>query len=143
MNMNLDEETKLTLLKVGKGIGEIEKVREVWINETCYNETYIDKLKLIPKGCSGGECSFTLFESEGINKPFKIKLESICAKEGMCEEFGESFECCLEWRAETDEEVLIKAEKEMQRILNKIASVTLERESRTKEERFEEIEVNI
>lgn len=141
MNMNLEEEKKETLLSIG--IGEIEKIREICINDSeCFNETYIDNLKLIPLGC-GEFCHFKLYEENGINKEFKVKLESICSKEGMCEEFGESYECCLEWRAETDEEVLIKAKLKSKEILNKIVSVTEERESRTKIERFEEIEIKI
>ncbi len=145
INLNLNSEDKLTLLKVGDGIGTVEKVREICINDSeCFNETYIDNLKLIGEKVNDKFTgNFKLYEEGGINKEFKVKLESICSKEGMCEEFGESYECCLEWRAETDEEVLIKAKLKSKEILNRIVSVTLDRESRQKENRFEEIEVNI
>ena len=80
INLNLDTETKEVLSGVGDGIGTIEKIREVCINDSeCFNETYIDNLKLIPLGC-GEFCHFKLYEENGINKEFKVKLESICSK---------------------------------------------------------------
>ncbi len=144
MDLNLSQETKDKLLTVGSGISDVEKTRELYDeNGTNYaNETYIDVLKLIPKGCGGGFCFFKLYESEGINKEFKVELEKKCKEEGLCNDMGEIYECCLEWRSETDEEVLAKAEIESKKILNHIASVTEQREeSRT--ERFEEIEIRI
>ncbi len=144
MDLNLSQENKDILLTVGDGMGSVEKTRELYDeNGTNYaNETYIDVLKLIPKGCSNGYCHFKLYEENGINKEFQVELETKCAKEGMCEEEGFEYECCLVWRAETDEEVLAKAEIESKKILNHIASVTKQREeSRT--ERFEEIEIEI
>ena len=145
INLNLDEETKEVLSRVGDGIGTIETEKLICdeFGENCFNETYIDTLKLTPLGCSNGYCYFKLYEENGINKPFKVKLESICSREGTCNELGESYECCLEWRAETDEEVLAKAQIESKKILNKIVSVTEERESRTKTERFEEMDISI
>ena len=145
LEMNLSQETKEVLSRVGKGIGTIEKIIEVYINETYYyNETYIDTLKLINGDCSNGYCYFTLYENGGIYKEFKIELEKICAKEGICIEEGEEYECCLIWRAETDEEVLIKAEAKTEEILNHIADVTLDREARNKVKRFEDsIELTI
>ena len=143
MNLNLSTETTERLLTVGEGIGTIEKVREVYDNETdtFYNETYIDFLRLIPLGCDD-YCHFKLYEENGINKEFKIELEQICKKEGKCIEFEESYDCCLEYRAETDEEVLAKAEKKSKEILNHIASVTEQRENK-RTESFEEVEIEI
>ena len=144
MSMNFDTETTERLLTVGDGIGYVNKTRMLFDeNGTNYlNETYIDFLRLIPLGCDD-YCYFKLFEENSINKPFKIELESICAKEGTCEEFGESYDCCLEYRAETDSEVLLKAEKESKRILKDIVDVTLERENRVSTGRFEEVEIEI
>ena len=121
MSLNLGAETENTLSTVGKGIG--------------------DNLKLIPLGCDDF-CYFKLYESGSINKKFKIELKQVCSKEGTCEDLGESYECCLEWREETDEEVLAKAEKESKRILKHIASVTKQRENK-RTERFEEVEIEI
>ena len=145
MNLNLSQETKNILSGVGKGIGSIQKIRMLFneSGDNYANETYIDELKLINKNCNGEYCYFKLYEESGINKEFKIKLEKICAKEGMCIEFGESYECCLEWRGETDEEILNKAEIKAEEILIKIADVTLDREARNKVKRFEDIEVII
>ena len=145
IDLNLDAETTEVLSRVGKGIGSIQKERMLFDeNGTNYlNETYIDELKLINQNCEGDYCYFKLYEESGINKEFKVKLEKICAKEGMCKEEGEEYECCLNWRAETDEEVLAKAEIKTEEILNKIASVTLDREARNKVKRFEDIEVII
>ena len=146
LNTNLTTETKEVLTRVGKGIGSIQKERMLFDeNGTNYaNETYIDELKLINQDCEGDYCHFKLFEEGGINKEFKVKLEKICAKEGMCIEEGEEYECCLIWRAETDEEVLAKAGIKTEEILNKIADVTLDREARNKVKRFEDsIELTI
>ncbi len=145
MQLSLNEETIGILRRVGSGIGSITKERQLFDeNGTNYaNETYIDELKLINQNCDSDYCYFKLYESEGINKQFKIKLEKICEKEGMCIEFGEEYECCLVWRAETDQEVLSKAEAKTEEILNKIASVTLDREARSKVKRFEDIEITI
>ena len=145
IDLNFNLEDKETLSRVGDGIGLIEKERMLFDeNGTNYlNETYIDTLKLIPLGCEGAYCHFKLYEENGINKPFKVKLESICAKEGICLEDGFEYECCLEWRAETDNEVLAKAEIKSKEILNKIVSITKDRESRNKEERFEEMDISI
>ena len=144
-NLNLTTETKNILEGVGKGIGSIQKERMLFneSGDNYANETYIDELKLINKDCNGDYCYFQLYEEGGINKEFKIELESICAKEGMCIEFEEEYECCLIWRAETDEEILAKAEIKAEQILNNIASITLDREARSKEKRFEDIEVII
>lgn len=144
-NLNLTTETKNILEGVGKGIGTITKERMLFDeNGTNYaNETYIDELKLINQDCEGDYCYFKLYEEGGINKEFKIKLEKVCAKEETCIEEGEEYECCLEWRVETDEEILIKAETKTEKILNKISSVTLDREARNKEKRFEDIEIII
>ena len=132
MNLNLSTETKEVLTRVGKGIGSIQKERMLFDeNGTNYmNETYIDNLKRIEQGCDGNYCYFKLFENGGINKEFKVKLKKICSKEGMCKEFGEEYECCLSWRAETEEEITSKADIKTDSILNNIASVTLRRESR-------------
>ncbi len=142
---NISLENKNALLRVGSGIGTIQKERmlfdEEGINYT--NETYIDELKMLEQGCDGDYCYFKLFEEGGINKEFKVMLEKICAKEGICKEEGEEYECCLEWRDETDEEVLAKAETKSEEILNNIASVTLDREAGSKAKRFEDIEVLI
>ncbi len=145
LNTNLTTETKNILAGIGKGIGSIQKERMLFDeNGTNYaNETYIDELKLINQDCEGDYCYFKLFEEGGINKEFKVKLEKICAKEGICKEEGEEYECCLIWRVETDEEVLTKAETKTEEILNNIASVTLDREARGKEKRFEDIEIII
>ncbi len=145
IDLNLNEETKDVLIRVGKGIGSIQKERMLFDdNGTNYlNETYIDKLKMLEQGCNGNYCYFKLFEEGGINKEFKVELERICAKEGICKEEGEEYECCLEWRAETDEEILTKAETKSEEILNHIVSVTLEREARNKVKRFEDIEMII
>ncbi len=145
LEMNLSQETKDVLSRVGKGIGSIQKERMLFDeNGTNYlNETYIDELKLINQDCDGDYCHFILFEENGINKPFEIELEKICAKEGMCIEEGEEYECCLIWRAETDEEVLAKAGIKTEEILNHIADVTLDREARSKVKRFEDVEVII
>ncbi len=144
-NLNLTTETKNILEGVGKGIGTITKERMLFDeNGTNYaNETYIDTLKMLENGCNGDYCEFVLFESQGINKKFRIELESICAKEGICIEFEEEYNCCLEWRAETDEEVLAKAEIKAEQILNNIASITLDREARSKVKRFEERKIII
>ena len=145
LEMNLSQETKEVLTRVGKGIGTIQKVRMLFDeNGTNYlNESYLDELKMVEQGCEGDYCYFILFEEGGINKEFKVKLEKICAKEGMCIEEGEEYECCLIWRAETDEEVLAKAGIKTEEILNHIADVTLDREARSKVKRFEDIEVLI
>ncbi|KKN22692.1 hypothetical protein LCGC14_0912460 [marine sediment metagenome] len=141
LEVSLSTENKEVLKKVGKGIGNIEKTRQLYDeNGTNYlNETYIDELKLIK--LSNNE--FKLYQEGGINKEFKVELEKICAKEGMCIEFEEEYECCLEWRAETDAEVLEKAEIKSKSILNKIASITLDREARSKQRRFEDVEITI
>ena len=122
------------LSRVGKGIGSIQKERMLFDeNGTNYmNETYIDELNRTELGCDGNFCYFKLFEEGGINKEFKVKLEKICSKEGMCKEFGEEYECCLSWRAETEEEIKNKADIKTDSILNNIASVTLDRESRVR-----------
>ena len=145
MNLNLSTETNIILSRVGKGIGDIEKTRQLFDeNGTNYlNESYVDELKLINQDCDGDYCHFKLYEEGGINKEFKVKLEKICAKEGMCIEEGEEYECCLIWRAETDEEILTKAEIKTEEILNHIASVTLDREARNKVKRFEDVEITI
>ena len=145
MNLNLSTETNIILSRVGKGIGDIEKTRQLFDeNGTNYlNETYIDELNMLEEGCDGDYCYFILFEESGINKEFKIELEKICAKEGMCKEEGEEYECCLIWRAETDEEILTKAEIKTEEILNHIASVTLDREARNKVKRFEDVKITI
>ena len=145
INTNFSQETKDVLSRVGLGIGSVSKIRQLFDeNGTNYaNETYIDELKLINQNCDSDYCYFKLYKSEGINKQFKIKLEKICEKEGMCIEFGEEYECCLTWRAETDAEVLSKAEAKTEEILNKIASVTLDREARSKAKRFEDVEITI
>ena len=132
IDLNLTPETKITLLKVGKGIGNIEKIR-VTCDEfgDCINETYTDKLTLIGEKVNDKfNGNFKLYEEDGINKEFKIKLENICSKEGTCDDEGMKYDCCLEWREETDEEILIKAEAKSKEILNKIASVTEDRENR-------------
>ena len=121
INLNFGMENKRTFLRVGDGIG--------------------NNLKLIHLGCDEF-CHFKLYEKGGINKEFKVELKSICKTEGICEDLGESYECCLEYRAETDEEVLAKAEKESKRILKHIASVTKQRENK-RTERFEEVEIEI
>lgn len=123
MNITLSKENKDTLLRVGHGIG--------------------NNLKLLENGCDGSFCYFTLFEEGGINKEFKVKLEQICNEMGMCEDLDEEYECCLEWRDETDEEVLSKAGKKAESILNNIVDVTLDRESRSKIKRFEDIDIII
>ena len=145
ISLNLSTETKEVLTRVGKGIGSIQKERMLFDeNGTNYlNETYIDELKLINQDCEGDYCHFKLFEEGGINKEFKVKLEKICAKEGICKEEGMEYECCLEWRAETDEEILTKAEIKTEEILNHIASVTLDREAGSKIKRFEDIGITI
>ena len=139
---NLTTETKNILSGIGKGIGTITKERMLFDeNGTNYlNETYIDELKLINQNCEGDYCYFKLYEEGGINKEFKIKLEKICLKNST-DEFGESY--CSEYRQETDEEILIKAEIKAEEILIKIADVTLDREARNKVKRFEDIEVII
>ena len=131
---NLNAETKEVLTRVGNGIGSIQKERMLFDeNGTNYmNETYIDELNRTELGCDGSFCYFKLFEEGGINKEFKVKLKKICSKEGMCKEFGEEYECCLEWRAETEEEIKNKADIKTDSILNHIASVTLDRESRVR-----------
>jgi len=129
-----------------KGIGEINKTREICNNESiCHNETYIDILQLQEQGCSNGYCYFKLFEDGGIDKPFKIMLEQICSKMGICKELEmeESYECCIEWREETNEEIIIKANKKSEEILNHIAGVTLEREARGRVKKVDDINVNI
>ena len=142
INLNLNQEDKETLLRVGEGIGTIEKVREVCINDSdCFNETYIDKLKLIPLGCDD-YCYFKLYEENGINKEFKVELEQICKTEGICEDLGKSYKCCLEYRTEIDEEVLAKAEIKSKEILKHIVEVTKQREIK-RTERFEEVEIEI
>ena len=147
INITLSKENKDTLLRVGKGIGEINKTREIYDNktDTYYNETYIDILQLQEKGCDGSYCYFKLYQEGGVNKPFKIALERRCAKEGMCDDLdlGESYECCLEWREETNEEIIIKANKKSEEILNHIAGVTLEREARGRVKKVDDINVNI
>ncbi len=127
---NISLENKNALLRVGSGIGSVEKIRQLFDeNGTNYmNETYIDKLEMFKQECDGNYCYFKLFEEGGINKEFKVKLKKICSKEGMCEEFGEEYECCLNWRAETEEEISSKANIKSESILNHIASVTLRRE---------------
>ncbi len=132
VTLNQDIETKEVLSRVGKGIGSIQKERMLFDeNGTNYaNETYIDELKRIEQGCDGSYCYFKLFEEGGINKEFKVKLKKICSKEGMCEEFGEEYECCLSWRVETEQEILSKANIKSDSILNHIASVTLKREGK-------------
>ncbi len=149
MNLNLDEEAKDTLLRVGDGIGTVQKIKEIcnYDNETeietCINETYIDVLQLLGNSCSNGYCYFTLYEENSINKEFKIELERICAKDGVCTEEEEEYECCLIWRAETDEEVLAKARIKTEETLNHIADVTLDREAGSKAKRFEDVELII
>ncbi len=136
-------ENKDILEGVGKGIGEINKTREVCENDICVNETYIDTLKLLDGGCDGEYCYSTLYEDGGINKEFKVELERICQKEGICEELGESYECCLEWRDETDDEIMIKTKDRIEGILNNIASVTLERESRNNINKFDDNNIEV
>ncbi len=133
VTLNQNIETKEILKRVGKGIGSIQKERMLFDeNGTNYmNETYIDELKRIEQGCDGNFCYFKLFEEGGINKEFKVKLKKICSKQGICEEFGEEYECCLSWRAESEEEILDKANIKSDLILNHIASVTLRRESKS------------
>ncbi len=144
MNLNISPENKEVLkTKVGEGIGEINKTREICENDVCINETYTDTLKLLEDGCDGSYCYFTSYQDGGINKEFKVKLERICAKEGICKDEEMEYDCCLEWREETDEEILNKANKESENILNNIASVTLEREARNKVKRFDDINITI
>ncbi len=139
---NISLENKYALLRVGLGIGSIQKERMLFDeNETNYaNETYIDELKLLEQGCEGSYCYFKLYQEGGINKEFKIKLEKICSKNST-DEFGESY--CSEYMQETDEEILIKVEIKSASILNNLADVTLDREAGSKEKRFEDIEVII
>ncbi len=142
-----NQEDKDILARVGKGIGDIEKQREVCDEfGECINETYIDKLQLQEKGCDSNFCYFKLYESGGINKDIQVNLNPVCSKYGMCEdlEMGEEYECCLNYRDLTEEEILVNASKEVNEILNKIISVTLAREQRAeRNKRFEDIEINL
>ncbi len=126
IDLNLDEETKEVLTRVGKGIGSIQKERMLFDeNGTNYaNETYIDELKLINQDCEGDYCHFKLFEEGGINKEFKVKIEKICI------EFNETEEgnYCINYRIQTTQEIQLSAEAQAKKILNHIASVTLRRE---------------
>ncbi len=142
MNLGLSQDKINVLKEVGKGIGTVEKFRMLFDeNGTNYaNETYIDELKLINQDCDGDYCHFKLYEEGGINKDFKIKLEKICSKQSI-DEFGESY--CSEYRQETDEEILIKADIKAKEILNKIVDVTIDRQTRTKVKRFEDVEITI
>lgn len=141
MNLSVSKGNKEVLER--KGIGEIEKVREICNETICFNETYIDVLQLQEQGCNNGYCYFKLYEDGGIDKPFKIELESICNEMGTCIEFEEEYECCLSWRGETNEEIMIKANAKSEEILNRIAYVTLDRESRGRVKRFDDINVSI
>ncbi len=145
INLNLSQDNIEILKRVGSGIGSIPKIREVYDNktDTFYNESYVDELQLLENGCDRSYCYFILSESGGINKEFKVKLGRICSEIGICKEFKEEYECCLTWREETDEEILSKVNKKVEEILNNIVDVTLDRESRSKTERFEEMEVII
>ena len=146
---NISLENKNALLRVGLGIGSVTKTKEICtydsktLEENCFNETYTDTLKRLEQGCDGSYCYFKLFEDGGINKEFKVKLDMICSNYGMCKDLEESYECCLTWREETEEEILEKANIKSEEILNHIAGVTLEREARVKEKRFEDIELII
>ena len=136
-NLNLTTETKNILEGVGKGIGTITKERMLFDeNGTNYlNETYLDELKLIK--LSNNE--FKLYQEGGINKEFKVKLEKICTEYNETEEGN----YCINYRSQTNAEIQQSAEAQAKQILNKIASVTLDREARSKEKRFEDIEVII
>jgi len=146
-------EDKITLSKIGDGIGTIQKVKEVCSynsktdTELCINEIYIDKPVLKNNGCIDKYCYYTIYQEDGINKKFRIQPEQVCDKMGTCieEELGnESYDCCLEYRAETNEELIKKAEQEMDKILNKIISVTLDRESRIQSnEMIGDIKINV
>ena len=128
-SLNLKPEIKEVLrTKVGKGIGDIEKVRLVCINDIdCFNETYIDKLEMIKQDCDGDYCEFKLFEEGGINKEFKVKLKKICTEYNETEEGT----FCINWRGQTSQEILVSAEAQAKEILNHIASVTLRRQKGT------------
>lgn len=143
IDIDLSAEDKTTLESVGAGIGSINKTRLICDNnsENCYNETYIDQLKLI----SISNDKFKLYEEGGINKEFTIKLERICTGMTMCidEDMQEEYECCEGYRDETDEEVLVKAKVKAKEILDNIIRVTEERESRTQQKRFDDVEIII
>ncbi len=145
ISLNLSPEDKNVLSRVGKGIGDVNKTRESCDEfGVCINESYIDKLQLQEKGCDGSVCYFKLYESGGINKEFKIKLERICETYGLCKDLEmEDYECCLSWRAETDEEVMAKATDEMNIILDNIVGKTLEREARVNIKRFEDTNITL
>jgi len=141
INLNFNQDDKTTLEKIG--IGEISKIRSIYNNKTdeYYNETYIDKLQLININAN----TFLLYENEGINKRFQIERKQICAKQGMCidEEMQEEYECCKEWRDETEQEVMIKAQAKAEEILNKIIKVTKDREQRNNVKLYEDKEIII
>jgi len=141
INLNMEQDKVDTLKSIG--IGELEKQKLICDNnsENCYNETYTDKLVI--QSISGNK--FRLYEEGGINKEFKIKLEQICAKQGMCidEEMIEEYECCLIWRDENEQEIMVKVQAEAEKILNKIIKVTEERQQRNNIKVFNDKEVII
>ncbi len=146
ISLNLSLEDKDILERVGKGIGEIEKERTICdeLGE-CVNETYTDHLQLQEKGCDTSFCYFKLYEDGGINKDIQVNLKQVCETYGICKdlEFGD-YECCLNYRDLTEDEILINASKEVNEILNKIIRVTLAREEKAeRNKRFEDIEVVI
>ena len=56
---------------------------------------------------------------------------------------NEEYDCCKEYRDETEEEVLIKSQAKTEEILNKIIKVTKERQERTNNKLYDNKEVII
>ncbi len=123
-NLILDRENAKALKRVGEGIGNIEKTREICVGEEdkliCHNETYQDKVKLLEQGCDDNYCYFKLYQERGINKDFKIKIEGL-----------------------TNEEIETLADERMEEILTDIAQVQIQREIKSKEKRFDDKEISV